>query len=125
MFVVNERSKQKCDLRREAQSFQPVPKGLERIYPRDTTDWPEPQYKPGVQLNHQLALHTAAAAKLTEPTAIGQTVTPYGGAVRAFATPPLPPLPQAPHSLPLLHLRHLCALGVCVVLLCCARGVAS
>jgi hypothetical protein len=76
-----ERSKQKCDLRRDAQSFQPAPEGLERIYPRDTKDWPEAQYKPGVQLNPQLALHTAAVEKLTEPTAIGQTVTQYGGAM--------------------------------------------
>ena len=51
-------SKQKCDLRQEAQSFNPTPKGLERIYPRDIHEWPEPEPKPGVQLNEQFAKHT-------------------------------------------------------------------
>ena len=60
--------------------MQPPPKGITKIYPRDTSVWPDIQARPGVRLNTPLRKHTEMLQEngLHLPK-MHQSVTPYGG----------------------------------------------
>mmetsp|Transcript_26035 Transcript_26035/g.49462 ORF Transcript_26035/g.49462 Transcript_26035/m.49462 type:complete len:261 (+) Transcript_26035:325-1107(+) len=85
-------SKQKCDIRQDAQTFAPNPKGLERIYPRDVSQWPERNPKPMIRLNTPLSQHTdkLQTEGLITP-GFGQTLTSFGGAMKTAKPDNQPP----------------------------------
>eukprot|EP00242_Pyramimonas_sp_CCMP2087_P001571 CAMPEP_0198229968 /NCGR_PEP_ID=MMETSP1445-20131203/114401_1 /TAXON_ID=36898 /ORGANISM="Pyramimonas sp., Strain CCMP2087" /LENGTH=249 /DNA_ID=CAMNT_0043910453 /DNA_START=377 /DNA_END=1126 /DNA_ORIENTATION=+ len=87
----NARGRVRCDLRNDGQSASPVPKGLEKICPHDTSNWLDYAPKPMVKMSEQFTAHTNHVTQHghrgnPEP---GQSATQFGGRQHLY-------LPTAP-----------------------------